>query len=70
MHHELVVATLLVLTMVLSGCGLGAKADASELASFAPPDSLPEALRGSYCDRYLLVHAKEACRSGLQLASQ
>ncbi len=69
MHHELVVAALLVMTMFLSGCG-GAKADAASLASFAPPDSLPAALRGSYCDRYLLVHAKEACRAGLQLASQ
>lgn len=70
MHHELVVAVLLVLTMLLSGCGLGAQGGATDISSFAPPDSLPEALRGSYCDRYLLVHAKEACRSGLQLASQ
>jgi hypothetical protein len=70
MHHELLIAAMLALTLFVSACGRGIAQGTAEAASLLPPASLPKDFHASYCDRYISRKAQEACHAGLELAGK
>lgn len=67
MVQEVIVATLLALSLLLSACTTQTPAP---LAEFMPPASWPEARRTSWCGRFVVREAEQACLAHVKLASR